>query len=90
MADAEPRSKPDSRLSVFGRHAVRPATVGALYFFVLALGALASTLGDDRVQGVSAPSVRNLIATRFRNEVIDAALVALAVDRKSTRLNSSH
>lgn len=57
----------------------RPSTVGAAYFALLSLGALAVTLGDDRVQGVAAPAVRRLIATRFRGEVIDAALLSLAV-----------
>ena len=56
----------------------RPPTVGAAYFALLSLGALAVTLGDDRVQGVAAPAVRRLIATRFRGEVIDAALLSLA------------
>ncbi|MBI3202610.1 MAG: sulfatase [Myxococcales bacterium] len=57
----------------------RPSTVGAAYFALLSAGALAVALGDDRVQGVAAPAVRRLVATRFRGEVIDAALLSLAV-----------
>lgn len=60
------------------RRLLRPATVGAGYLALLSLVALLGTLTDDRVQGVSAPSVRRMIATRFRGEVVDAALLSLS------------
>jgi arylsulfatase A-like enzyme len=60
------------------RALARPGLAGALYFVALSAWALTLTLGDDRVQGVSVPSVRHLVATRFRGEVIQASLVVLA------------
>lgn len=60
------------------RRFFRPPLVGAGYLALLSLLSLASTLGDERVQGVSAPVVRRLIATRFRGEVLDASLLALS------------
>jgi arylsulfatase A-like enzyme len=57
---------------------VRPASVGAAYLVALSAIALGVTLSDDHVQGVSAPSVRALIATRFAGDVWDASLLALS------------
>ncbi|MCL4752008.1 MAG: sulfatase [Myxococcales bacterium] len=60
------------------RRFFRPTLAGAGYLALLSLLSLASTLADERVQGVSAPVVRRLIATRFRGEVLDASLLALS------------
>ena len=57
----------------------RPASVGALYIGSLSLLALWATFADDRVRGVAAANVRQLVATRFRGEVIQASLLVVAI-----------
>jgi hypothetical protein len=56
-----------------------PACFGALYFVLLSLGTFWVTLMDDRVNGVHAPALRQLVATDFRGVVLAAMLSMLSV-----------
>ena len=78
MPAADEQAPPSPERSGVLRALWRPATAGVSYLALLSLVALVGTFSDDRVQGVSAPGVRRLVATRFRGEVIDAALLSLS------------
>jgi arylsulfatase A-like enzyme len=73
MPESPPRG-PRLLTRIFG-----PSLLGALYFAVLSIITFAVTLSDDRVNGVHAPAVQQLIATEFRSVALSAMALVLSV-----------
>lgn len=57
----------------------QPVLVGAAWCVLLAALDLAQVYGDDRVQGVEVKSLRGIIATTYRDEVLRVAGLCLAI-----------
>jgi arylsulfatase A-like enzyme len=53
--------------------------LGAVTGLALTINALIDALLDDRINGVSAPTIHRFLATEFRSEVVRAAVLVLAL-----------
>lgn len=76
---ANEKSRLSAALADFASELVRPSSVGGAYLGAWTLLTLLHSLGDDRVNGIHAPSVHRFIEQHFSPVLIDSALLVTSV-----------